>query len=132
MKTDDHSFILKPSTISGASVGVFALHGIEPKVHLELKPQGKSIGVDVKEADIPKSLLTYCVANENGTWRCPPEFNHMHLVWYLNHSDQPNAEKRDDGYYSTKPIKSGEEILIDYNSLGEPEDKKEDYYKVHS
>ncbi len=129
MKTDDRSFILKPSHIPGAGVGVFALHDIEQNIHLDLKPQGKSVGVDYKAEEIPKALLTFCVANENGTWRCPSEFNHMHLVWYLNHSDQPNTEQRDDGYYSTKPIKLGEEILIDYNSLDEPDDKKEDYYR---
>ena len=41
----------------------------------------------------------------------------MHMVWYLNHSDRPNAELRKDGYYSKKPITAGEEILIDYNTV---------------
>ncbi len=129
MKTDDHSFILKPSTISEAGIGVFAIHDIEPNTWLAVKPKGKSVGVIVNENEVPKDLIRYCIAQENGTWRCPPEFNHMHLVWYLNHSDKPNAERRDDGYYSIMKIKSNEEILIDYNSLNEPEDRKEGYYR---
>ena len=129
MQTDSNSFILKPTEIEGAGVGVFTLHDIEPDTWLALKPRGESVGVNVREEDIPKELITYCVANNDGTWNCPPEFNHMHVVWYLNHSDTPNAYKRDDGYYSTKLIKAGEEVTIDYNILDEPEDKKEAYYK---
>jgi len=129
MKTDDHSFVLKSSPAPNAGVGVFALHDISEGIHLALKPQGKSVGIDVKEEEIPKELLGYCVAKENNIWNCPPEFNHMHLVWYLNHSKRPNAEEREDGYCSTHSIKSGDEITIDYNSLGEPEEKKETYYR---
>ena len=129
METNQYSFILKPSKIPNAGVGVFSLRDIQPGIHLALKPQGQSVGVDVQEEVIPKELLGYCVAKENGVWRCPPDFSHMHIVWYLNHSEKPNAEKRSDGYYSTKVIKTGEEITIDYNSLDEPEDKKEEYYK---
>lgn len=129
MQTNDKSFILKPSLTEGAGVGVFALHDIEADTWLALKPRGESVGVNVKEEDIPNDLITYCIANDDGTWKCPPEFNHMHLVWYLNHSDIPNANKREDGYYSTQPIRAGEEITIDYNAFNEPEDKKEDYYK---
>lgn len=129
MTTTDSSFRLEPSQIPNGGVGVFALHDIEPDTWLALKPRGESIGVERKESDIPKELLMYCIAKENNIWQCPKEFNHMHLVWYLNHSDHPNAEKREDGYYSTTTIKSGEEVVINYNVLGEPEDKKEDYYR---
>ena len=112
--TDARSFKLKPSTIPGAGVGVFALHDIDSGVWLALKPKQK-IGITMQKAEIPEDLLTYCINNGDGTYNCPPEFNHMHLVWYLNHSDTPNAEKREDGYYALRKIQSGEEILIDYN-----------------
>jgi SET domain-containing protein len=127
-KTDEFSFRLKTSNIGG--IGVFALHDIEPGTWLALKPRGVTVGVERKEKEIPKELLMYCIAKEDNVWQCPPEFNHMHLIWYLNHSDHPNAEKRDDGYYSIKDIKAGQEILIDYNILEEPEDKKEDFYRT--
>lgn len=123
--TNTESFILKPSTIPQAGVGVFALHDIEPNTWLALKPRGVSVGVEVKEEDIPKELLSYCIAKENDIWQCPPDFSRMHMVWYLNHSDKPNAEKREDGYYSVEKICTGQEILIDYNSLEEPQNKKE-------
>ncbi len=129
-QTNQHSFILRPTSIEGGGVGVFALHDIDPETWLALKPRGESVGINIKEEDIPKELITYCVANNDGTWNCPPEFNHMHMVWYLNHSITPNADKRDDGYYSTRHIMAGEEITIDYNILGEPEEKKEDYYRI--
>ena len=34
--------------------------------------------------------------------------------------------------YALEDIKAGEEILIDYNCLNEPEHLKEDYYKATS
>ena len=129
MQTNDKSFILKPSLIEGRGVGVFSLHDIEPNTWLALKPKAETVSVIVKENEIPKELLNYCVANNDGSWNCPPEFNHMHMVWYLNHSDKPNAEKRADGYYALNKITAGEEITINYNDLGEPENKKEAYYK---
>lgn len=126
-KTDQFSFIIKPSKDKG--VGVFALHDIDADIWLALKPRGESVGIKLQRQDIPKELIGYCVANQDGTWNCPAEFNHMHMVWYLNHSDKPNAEKRADGYYAITRIKNGDEILIDYNSLDEPDDAKKAFYK---
>jgi len=113
-KTHAQSFKLKPSAIPGAGVGVFALHDIDPGVWLALKP-GHKVGITLQKADVAEELLVYCIRNEDGTYNCPPDFNHMHLVWYLNHSDTPNAEKRADGYYALREIQRGEEIVIDYN-----------------
>jgi uncharacterized protein len=125
-KTHAQSFKLKPSTIAGAGVGVFALHDIDPGVWLALKPRHK-IGIKLHKTDIAEDLLVYCINNGDGTYTCPPEFNHMHLVWYLNHSDTPNAERREDGYYSLREIRSGEEIVIDYNIFHKPDEEKVQY-----
>ena len=125
-QTNDKSFRLNTSTITGAGVGVFALHNIDSNVWLALKPKER-VGVDVKKEDVPKELLDYCIENADGTYACPTEFNHMHIVWYLNHSDEPNAEQREDGYYSVKPITGGEEITIDYNQFHEPRVAKVKY-----
>jgi uncharacterized protein len=125
-RTHAQSFKLKPSSIPGAGVGVFALHDIDAGVLLALKPSHK-IGITLQKADIAEDLLAYCINNGDGTYHCPPEFNHMHLVWYLNHSDTPNTEKREDGYYSLREIHSGEEILIDYNIFHKPEEEKIQY-----
>lgn len=107
-------------------MGVFALHDIDAGVLLALKPSHK-IGITLQKADIAEDLLAYCINNGDGTYNCPPEFNHMHLVWYLNHSDTPNAEKREDGYYSLREIRRGEEIVINYNIFHKPAEEKIQY-----
>ena len=61
---------------------------------------------------------------------CPRDFACMELGWYLNHSKNPNAYHNDYEFYALTDIKVGQEILIDYNSLEEPEEGKEDYYNL--
>lgn len=52
------------------------------------------------------------------------------IGWYINHSREPNIHKiGEDHIVTSRAIKAGEEILIDYNQLNEPEHLKEDYYK---
>ncbi len=128
MKSNVDGLELRESKIPGAGTGVFANKDIAENTFLPVKPRGVTVGVDRKEADIPKEHLAHCIAKGDGVYHCPADFDDMELVWYLNHSKKPNAEQRDDGYYSLHPIKSGEEILIDYNTLGEPEDEKESFY----
>ena len=59
---------------------------------------------------------------------CPKDFGCMSVGWYINHSKTPNAYHHDYDYYALSDIKEGEEITVDYNILGEPEEFKEDYY----
>ena len=118
-KTTEMSFRLKPSLIPDGGVGVFAIHDIAKDTWLDIKPPER-IARDMKKEEIPEELIHLCIENEDGTYACPPEFNHPHLVWYLNHSDNPNAELREGGYFATMPIKADEEILIDYNLFHEP------------
>ena len=61
--------------------------------------------------------------------RCPKDFGCMEIGWYLNHSKTPNAYHRNYEYYALRDIKTGEEITVDYNTLEEPEEAKENYYK---
>ncbi len=50
----------------------------------------------------------------------------MEIGWYLNHSNNPNVERRADGnLYTIRKIEAGEEILVDYNQYKEPEDLKD-------
>ncbi len=53
----------------------------------------------------------------------------MEIGWYVNHSNTPNAHHLNYKYYALRDIKAGEEIVIDYNTLEEAEEAKEDYYK---
>lgn len=125
--TNEFSFILKPSKFG---VGVFAAHEIKSDTKLAINKEGGETRVlDVK--DIPRVFKDFTIALEDGKRIAPKEFNHMWLVWYLNHSKNPNAELnvKENNYYSIKDIREGEEILINYNSLDEPESEKEEYYK---
>jgi len=119
MITNEFSFRLKPSAIEG--VGVFAVHNIVKGTKLMLKPDGYK-SRKLKKKDIPQEFSGYCVKDEDGVHeRCPNAFNHMWLCWFLNHSDKPNAEGDDNDnfmYYALRDIKAGEEITIDYKTLG--------------
>lgn len=128
--TNEFSFVLKPSTISGGGVGIFTLHDIDKDVRLDILPEGYEARI-LKTDDIPDDLRVYCVAQPDGkTWRCPKKFNHMEMSWYINHSKNSNARfERFVGFFSTRPIKKGEELFLNYNELNEPEELKEDYYK---
>jgi len=125
--TNEFSFILKPSPIGG--VGVFALHDIPADADLALVPSDYETRL-LHESEIPLALRMYCVARENDMWVCPAQFNRLELSWHLNHSEEPNALHIGKGAFRTcKAIKADEEILINYNTLNEPEAKKEDYYR---
>lgn len=127
MNTTPADFEVKESQIAG--LGVFAISNIPANTFLCLKPRGVTVGVERHKDDIPKEYIGYCIATADDLYQCPADYSNMEPVWYLNHSKNPNAEQRHDGYYSKQQIRAGEEITINYNTLGEPEDKKEAFYK---
>ncbi len=127
-KTSEFSFTLKPSTIPEAGIGVFVVHPVAAGVRLKVLPDGFQ-SRRLRRKDIPDAFMRHCIAKEGGWYLCPPMFNRMEIGWYMNHSTEPNTEVRDDGYYALRDLQEGEEILIDYNQLGEPEAQKEAYYK---
>lgn len=138
MNWTEFSFILKPSPLGG--VGVFATHDI-PSGTLLFNQDYKSNHRTLKIKDVPEELIKYCIYINNDECLCPERFDHMEIGWYLNHSATPNIAKKDLNeitmnidrvkrpFYAIKDIKAGDEILIDYNYLNEPEHLKEDYYK---
>ena len=127
-KTTEFSFILRPSEYG---VGVFAVHDIEKGAYLRLFGNEDEQEVDVsvvrKKEDVPEFFQQWCVSREDSLW-CPKDFGCMEIGWYLNHSKDPNAYHKDYEYYAIRDIKSGEEITIDYNSLEEPNEAREEYY----
>ena len=124
--TDEFSFILNPSDYG---IGVFAVHDIKAGTKLMLHDDGE-VRV-LKRENIPEEFHRFCIYVDDEHCNVPRMFNRMSIVWYLNHSDAPNAKANpdDDWYYATRDIRAGEEVLIDYNNLSEPEDLKEDYYR---
>ena len=126
--TNEFSFVLKPSAISGAGIGVFAVHGIVKGTRLCIA-DSSDLRTFIKK-DVPKELLKLCIILKDGLCICPKKFNHAWIGWYVNHSHNPNTEMLEkESYYATRDISAGEEILIDYNIFNEPEEFKEDYYR---
>jgi SET domain-containing protein len=125
--TNQFSFILKPAEYG---VGVFAVHGIKKGTHLRLFVDEKTTehkSKVVKKADIPEIFQGHCL-DRGETMICPPDFGALPIGWYVNHSTQPNAipgknpnKHRRYRWYASKDIVAGEEILIGYNSLEEPD-----------
>lgn len=128
-KTSEFSFILKPSE---HGVGVFAVTDIKKDSHLRLFGDAETIDLRSlvrKKDEVPEIFRTYCM-DRGEELICPTDFGHMQVGWYLNHSDSPNTYSDSDyKWYALRDIKAGEEITIDYNSLGEPEEGKESFYK---
>jgi SET domain-containing protein len=128
--TDEFSFLLRPSH---HGVGVFAAHDIAAGTFLRLFGDEKDLhnrSIERKVADVPAEFQTFCMHRED-TMICPRDFSTMAIGWYLNHSLHPNAIHRNFDWYAARDIKQGEEILIDYNTLEEPEAAREAFYKGH-
>ena len=127
--TDEFSFVLKVSSIPGVGIGVFATHGIKANTKLNMNKEGGESRI-LDDSEIPEELKHFRIFLPDGKRKVPKEFNHIWIVWYLNHSHTPNAgpdpEKND--YYSLRDIEAGEEILVDYNIFEEPDELKADYY----
>lgn len=127
-KTTEFSFVLKPSK---HGIGVFSVHDIKKDTYLRLFGDEIALGdrsVVRNRADVPELFRQYCI-DRGDSLSCPKDFGCLEVGWYLNHSRTPNAY-RDDNYnwYALRDILAGEEVVIDYNTLEEPEGTKEDYY----
>lgn len=126
-KTNEFSFILKPSK---HGIGVFATHNIKNGTLLRLFGKEKLNENRVRmlnKLKVPKLFHEHCI-DRGKKIMCPEDFGNMPVGWYLNHSRKPNAIDKNYHWYAARDIKDGEEILIDYNSLEEPEEGKEKYY----
>lgn len=145
MNWSEFSFVLKPSKYGG--VGVFATHDIPLGTVIFNQDIKQNLRV-LKIKDVPEDSIKHCIYINAEECLCPERFDRMEIGWYLNHSAEPNIakksstkftlindaqdfyDKRDKHpFYAVKDIKAGDEILIDYNELNEPEHLKEDYFK---
>lgn len=124
-ETTEFLFVLKPSPIAG--IGVFAVQDI---------PAGSRVFFGgfsprkMKTKEVPSEFLKYCIFINDEESICPERFDRMEIGWYLNHSEHPNIGKDAEKVtIALRDINAGEEIVIDYNSLNEPDHLKEPYYK---
>ncbi|OHA01355.1 MAG: hypothetical protein A3C11_01765 [Candidatus Sungbacteria bacterium RIFCSPHIGHO2_02_FULL_49_12] len=124
--TNEFSFILKPSQ---HGIGVFAVHDIKKGTYLRLFGDEKELEHRVRNLDkkeIPEAFRQYPM-DRGETMICPEDFGCMPVGWYLNHSNKANAIHQDYHWYAARDIVAGEEITIDYNTLGESEESRVDY-----
>lgn len=128
-KTNHFSFILKPSTIKDAGVGVFILHDIAKDTYMELFLENFQEELR-EEKDIPEELQGYCLDHESDKLLCPKFFNRMDIGNYINHSENPNLRyEKGKGYYAKRDIKAGGKLFANYRELGEPEFEEPYYHK---
>jgi hypothetical protein len=126
-RTDEFSFVLQPSAFG---IGVFAVHAIARGTPLRLcGDDAEAISREASWEEVPERLLDYCIPIDGERLIRPLDFGRMHLIWYVNHHAEPNAGHRDFNYFALRDISAGEEITIDYNSLGMPDEVKLDYYR---
>lgn len=140
MQWSEFSLNLKPSSLGG--IGVFATHDIAAGTLLctTSHPIRK-----MKIKDVPADWQKFCVFLNDEECFVPERFDRMEIGWFINHSATPNVAIKDPiqsldeiditspkayPFYALKEIKAGDEILIDYNYLQEPEQMKEDFYKT--
>lgn len=124
MSWTEFSFILRPSPISG--IGIFATHDIPKGTRIF---SGTFTQRRMKIADVPEAFHDYIVYLNDEECLAPHRFDCMEIEWYINHSDTPNISRLAPNHIVTiKDIKAGDEILLNYNELGEPDPMKKEYY----
>lgn len=114
---------LLPSNTHG--IGVFAMQDIPKGCRdMFMDEEGDWIKLTFAEVnelpDHSKKLIeNFCLFDEAYYFVPIEGFKKMDLSLYLNHSDQPNLISIDEGRYfeTTRVIKSGEELFIDYGTI---------------
>lgn len=138
MKWSEFFCVIKPSPLGG--VGVFATCDIHKNTQLFTNPFKIRL---LKSKDIPEEFIQYCARINDTDCLCPERFDRMEIGWYINHSFEPNIARKSVEYtakeihrekarpfYAVRDIRAGEEILVDYTYLKEPEHLKEEFYKT--
>lgn len=116
--TDEFSFRLGVSSIHG--IGVIANHDIDAGARLELFDEETRFLEAAPSAAAKRLLDIYGVEGDGGKgYYCPRSFTRIDVGWFLNHSETPNAGHVDWEYFALAPIREGEEVTIDYRTLGE-------------
>lgn len=119
-----YPFQLRPS--EGKGIGVFARVDIEKGTKLDrFIPTDSCMRKNPRDKEMSdfygvKSKEGYCV---------PKNWGRMSLWWYLNHSDDPNVDCADDLFETTRDIKEGEEVTIDYSKL-DPDINNNDFHPL--
>ncbi|MBP6869916.1 SET domain-containing protein [Candidatus Babeliales bacterium] len=120
-QTTEFSFLLK--TLPNGTISIFATHDISEGTSIFNEPFALRV---MKTKDVPDAFKDYYLPLNNEECVCPEKFDRMEIGWYLNHSSNPNIEKRVErnyeniidflqanSFYAIKNIKAGDEITMD-------------------
>lgn len=117
-----HYFRLRPSTIPGAGVGVFAETAIPAGARLpELFDPGDVVRLTWAEfaaLDVPAEVKENFAVRHDDACYLPASLNRPSPGWYLNDAPDPNlAHDPEYEYFALRAIAPGEELLIRYDDL---------------
>lgn len=115
-------FRLKPSTIVGAGVGVFATTAIPRGTVLRELFASDDVRrltwAEFATLSVPSEIKENFVTRYETECFLPASPNRMSVGWYLNDSPEPNlAHDANYDYYALRDIAAGEELLIRYDDL---------------
>jgi hypothetical protein len=115
-------FRLKPSTIPGAGVGVFATEDIPSgavlKELFDADDVRRLTWAEFAALPIPSEIKENFVTRYDDECFVPRFVNRISVGWYLNDSSEPNlAHDSNYDYYALRNISAGEELLIRYDDL---------------
>lgn len=122
----NHSYVmLRPSPVAG--VGVFAIRDI-PKGCRDMfsKPDQNDEWITISRKEVESLpdharllIENYCLFDEQKYYVPDYGFKKIDVSLFLNHSDTPNIISIQDGDYfeTTRDIKKGEELVIDYGEI---------------
>jgi SET domain-containing protein len=106
-------------------IGVFAIRDIPNNKKIFAGETSKLIWFSKKKVDQLEPALRrlyedFCIL-EGDKYGAPDNFNNISIGWFLNHSAKtPNVRcNRNCDYVSTRKIKAGEELSVDYSSFAE-------------
>lgn len=117
---------LKPSPVHG--IGVFAIRDIEKGMNPFVLRGRSHAWIGIKERDfrsfhpeIIDMIRAYFVKDKGKFWVHAQGLNALTIEFYLNHSKEPNLiyDVPNEEFITTRVIRAGEELLIDYSVLKE-------------
>jgi SET domain-containing protein len=115
-------FRLKPSTVPGAGVGVFAVVPIPMGARLDalFAPDDvrRLTWDEFAALDVPAEVKENFAVRYEDECYVPLDFNRLSVGWFLNDSDAPNlAHDAEYNYFALRDIAAGEELFIRYDDL---------------
>lgn len=121
---------IKPSTVPGAGVGVFAVRDLNPNTIVgDVKYMNDNLFFSWDEfkkidKESQKVIKTHCIGTIDGFF-APADINHIPLSWHINHKCDNNVGFDLKGNFITiKKIKKNEELFYDYGlSISDPKYK---------